>query len=361
MQTQQQIQSEYSNPRFVHFRNYGPLPYYPAEFATPFFGTMRIKSLPSEFHSPYNVAILMEYVLQIGKVMQIEMLEEGAIVFFSYWHSNNNTMELYRQISTLHTTETLMDSECPGISKWIEIYADFPLFESKPGFDPIHSIEVTPFQPNYPISPMPPPPHPTLPIQEGEWTGLYIPMIPTDMLLHGIDFKSSDLQDFIENKIQIGKVRRIDLVDRDDLLNFDDETNPIQAAFIHMECWYDNYNTHILRSTLNTKGELRQRGYHDGRQMIKFSGKVAQCDTYSRYFVFKINHKPIPDADGKLNIHQLAALKTKHEAELEEARKEIEVLRAELDLLKNGHPTTPVHMGPTEESLYHAFSKSSFD
>jgi hypothetical protein len=169
-------------------------------------------------------------------------------------------------------------------------------------------------------------------IQEGEWTSLYIPMIPTDMHLSGLKFSKDNIQDFIENKIKIGRVRRIDFVDRDDMPSFDEKTNPIQAAFIHMQVWYDNYNAHMLRNTINQKGEIRQRGYHDGKQMIRFTAKEGTVENMFRYFVFKINHKPIPDADGKLNIHQLAALKTKYEAELEEARAEITRLKEELSI-----------------------------
>jgi hypothetical protein len=156
--------------------------------------------------------------------------------------------------------------------------------------------------------------------KEGDWTSLYIPIIPTDMMLDGNRFESRHLQDFIENKIQIGKVRRIDFVDRDDLEYFD-ESNPIKAAFIHMEFWFDNYNANILRNALNSKGEHRQRGYHDGMKMNKFVAENKE--NMFRYFVFKINHKPIPDADGKLNIHQLAALKTKHEEEIKKLKEEL--------------------------------------
>jgi len=217
--------------------------------------------------------------------------------------------------------------------------------------------------------PMPPPPVSIMQIPEGEWTSLYVPMIPNDMLLCGYEFKAMHLQDFIENKLQIGKVRRIDFVDRDDLIQFNEE-NPIQAAFIHMLCWYDNYNAHMLRNALNTKGEMRQRGFHNGREMLKFTGKETQTENYFRYFVFKINHKPIPDADGKLNIHQLAALKTKHEAELVEAHAEVERLKQEIENMKSVETNAPTSSSThgeqkpfcvMEKTMYDSFSKSSFE
>jgi hypothetical protein len=181
-------------------------------------------------------------------------------------------------------------------------------------------------------------------------------------------------------KIQIGKVRRIDVVDRDDLLHFNEE-NPIQAAFIHMDYWYNTYNAITLRNVLNTQGEMRQRGFHNGIEMVKFTGNQSQFDHPFRYFVFKINHKPIPDADGKLNIHQLAALKTKHEAQLEEAYFEIERLKEVIENIQtNPRTSTPVSppcdekvqevfenhcggekMSISENALYQAFSKSSFE
>jgi len=199
-------------------------------------------------------------------------------------------------------------------------------------------------------------------LKEDEWTGLYIPVIPSDMALNGTAFDARrDLQDFIEAKMQIGKVRRIDFVDRDDLPNYDETENPVLAAFIHMEAWYDNYNAHMLRNAINEKGEVRQRGYHDGKQMIRFLNTGADNNVNAfRYFVFKINHKPIPDADGKLNIHQLAALKTKHEAELAEAYDEIERLKEELARLKPEVMVSPETNVVDSNVFYDIFSKSSF-
>jgi hypothetical protein len=125
---------------------------------------------------------------------------------------------------------------------------------------------------------------------------------------------------------------------------------------------------------------MRQRGFHNGIEMVKFTGNQSQFDHPFRYFVFKINHKPIPDADGKLNIHQLAALKTKHEAQLEEAYSEIESLKNVIEILTSKlHMSTPEdssydcgkpvysssseqkNMSITENALYEAFSKSSFE
>ena len=136
------------------------------------------------------------------------------------------------------------------------------------------------------------------------------------------------LQDFIENKLAIGKVRRIDFVERDDIFineegkiyhiipNLDEngspkipetETNPepnILAAFIHMECWYSNQKTQQIRYNLDTHGQFHMRGYNDLYGFHNFYGKNGN----EHYFVLKINHKPIPDADGKLNVHQLLSL-----------------------------------------------------
>jgi hypothetical protein len=166
---------------------------------------------------------------------------------------------------------------------------------------------------------------PKMQIPEGEWTSLYIPFLPEGLILDGIGFTHEDLQSFIENKARIGKVRRIDFVDRDDLVKEEGEV-PLKAAFIHMQYWCDNKNSQYLRSLLNTQGNYRQRGYFNGKQYVNFVSFTGK----DMYFSLKINHKPIPDADGTLNIHQLAAIKTKHEKELEEKTAEIENLKAQL-------------------------------
>jgi hypothetical protein len=315
VQTQSSRETRFSPHQSMSFTNFHILPSYPAHFVPSFGGVIKLEYLPLEYQTEKEVAYFMEDVLKIGKVSHVFLQEQSAIIYFYFWYSTNNNLELMEQFYV------------KGDSWWIspptvEIQILHCDLSWKDG-TPMNQIWLSPVIQHGPLPKL-------LDIPEGEWTSLYIPMIQTDIMLDGVAFTAEHLQEFIENRLQIGKVRRIDLVDRDDLLQFN-EKNPIQAAFIHMECWFDNYNTHLLRNSLNTKGEIRQRGYHDGKQMIKFTGKELQGDTYFRYFVFKINHKPIPDADGKLNIHQLSALKTKHEAELEEARAEIELLKAELE------------------------------
>ena len=192
-----------------------------------------------------------------------------------------------------------------------------------------------------------------LKLPEGTWTSLHIPVLTNTMMLDGVPFILTEhLQDFVENKLAIGRVRRIDFVERDDMyidnvtgaichrkteeevgaelelepgeIPEPDET-PVLAAFIHMEYWFKNKNVQKLRHDLDTYGQSHVRGYNgsDTHHHHQFQGMNGD----DPFFIFKINHKPIPDADGKLNIQQLASMNTQLKEELADRDTEIENLK----------------------------------
>ena len=190
---------------------------------------------------------------------------------------------------------------------------------------------------------------PLLSLPADAWTSLHIPVLPNDMCIDGKPFGPSDLQDFIENKMCIGTVKRIDFVERDDMVQTangqirhleegelaDDEQGekPITAAFIHMQNWYSTNITNAMRHTLDKHGQYHIRGYYGPDNYNDFRAFYQQSDNgtqKTKYFVFKINHRPIPDADDKLNIHQLAAIKTKQDAEIEALKQKVLKMEQEL-------------------------------
>ena len=148
------------------------------------------------------------------------------------------------------------------------------------------------------------------------WTSIHIPILPKNLSrynpatrtfdntpIEGFYDTVSGLTNLFQNKLGYGKVKRVDLVTRDDK-----DGNP-KAAFIHFDHWYDNKNARFIREKLDESGNFRQKGYYDGFNMQRFM-VMNGPDMQDAYFNIKINHRPIPEVDEatcELNIHQLVA------------------------------------------------------
>ena len=316
---------------------------------------IRIARLPDEYNTHAGVIDLVERVLCIGRVHSLRIEDftldnknqtkfKTAYIEFKYWYESNNNIMLNNYLQNL--AEYRKDYP-ETITKNVDLYTKFKFHWSNGS--PMDHLSISPcllkdnkntellnllnlnrigqFQ--------------EMILSEDKWSSLYIPILPNDLWLDGRPFNPrNDLKNFIEHCLCIGKVRRIDFVDRDDL-EVSHGKKQVIAAFIHMDKWYDNKIAHDLRNTLDNVGNFRQKGYlycnqynrlqlskfytfvHDDLEMAINTSKIQE-----KYFVFKINYKPIPDADGSLNIHQLAAIKTKNEEELAEKDKEIVLLKA---------------------------------
>ena len=82
----------------------------------------------------------------------------------------------------------------------------------------------------------------------------------------------------------------------------------VKSAFIHFDYWYNNNNAKFLRDKLNTSGQFKQKGFYDGSNTHRFMVRNDNGDKVPGYFVFKINHKPIPEVEEtELNMSQLVA------------------------------------------------------
>ena len=178
-----------------------------------------------------------------------------------------------------------------------------------------------------------------LDIHEGDWTSIYIPCLsPTLALMNHRDtlhpFLPKYLRDFLEKIIRIGKVRRIDFVDRD----VQNLSVPVKAAFVHFEYWYDTHNARNLREKLNVYGQYRQKGYmYKGKRCNFYNTHTAYPNDNLRmgYFDIRINHKPINETDCDRNIHQLYAENLLLEQELAARNATIEELRNELQMFRD--------------------------
>jgi hypothetical protein len=173
----------------------------------------------------------------------------------------------------------------------------------------------------------------------GDWNSIYIPYLSNQLvLMNHYDavhpFLPKYLRDFLEKVVRIGKVRRIDFVDRD----VPSSTVPVKAAFVHFEYWYDTQTARNLREKLNTYGQYRQKGYiYKGKKCNFYQSMTTYQDGTIRpgYFDIRINHKPIEETDCDRNIHQLYAENLLLERELAERNARIEELQRELQQIRS--------------------------
>jgi len=163
-----------------------------------------------------------------------------------------------------------------------------------------------------------------LEISSTEWTSIYIPVIPANLHLSNQDgitnkFYPKYLKSFLENNLNLGKIKRIDFVDR----NIETSSVTVKGAFVHFDYWYDSNESKYLRHILNTKQKYRQMGYQYNDKLCTFYTRDETGATHSAYLMVKINHKPIEEADYDVNVHQLKAVIKKFEQEKVESDKKI--------------------------------------
>lgn len=156
------------------------------------------------------------------------------------------------------------------------------------------------------------------------WSSIYIPVVPGNLHLSNHNnetnrFYPKNLKTFIENNLNLGKVRRIDFVDR----NIETSTITVKGAFIHFEYWYDSNEAKYLRHILDTKQKYRQMGYQYNDKMCSFYTRDESGATHPAYLMMKINHKPIEEVDYDVNVHQLKAVIKRFEQEKNESDKKI--------------------------------------
>ena len=164
-----------------------------------------------------------------------------------------------------------------------------------------------------------------LELEEGEYTSLYIPVIPSNLYLgNPTNMKEKNkflpkyMKSFVENNLRLGSVKRIDFVDR----SIDNSDVPVKCAYIHFNYWFDNDLARGFRDTLSKDGKVKTFGYQSGiddaQETTRFFKILPQGQYASGYFMFKINYKPIDEADYEQNVHQLAAANKVLEQKLKE-------------------------------------------
>lgn len=149
------------------------------------------------------------------------------------------------------------------------------------------------------------------------WNSLFIPMLPPSMI------DEQKLTDIVENKLTIGKVKRVDIVAKPNTQNR-------FMAFIHFDYWYYTYETNLFRQNIEKNNQVDVFGYIESYRYLNksnlndniiytdwnnnkcyplFNGQfyVPDENFYNNatlYIRFMINKTPIPETE--LNQHQLA-------------------------------------------------------
>lgn len=163
-----------------------------------------------------------------------------------------------------------------------------------------------------------------------QFKSLYIPVLPKDMSLDGEHlFDESSLKNYFEEKIQLGKVNRIDYVEKK-LAN--NSTNI--SAFVHFDMWYETAENMLY--DLKEESEIRLNGYWtpNRRQYINIRSKNNLA--LQRYFAVRINKTPIPEVKvPELNIHQLIASNKFMENLIEEQKIKMEAMEDKIRILSS--------------------------
>ena len=163
-----------------------------------------------------------------------------------------------------------------------------------------------------------------LTLESDDWNSLFIPVVPPETVItyeNGEKKKLSDagvLLDFIENKLQFGKVSRIDFVNKKN-----DQGITKQMAFVHFAYWFTG--SKYIRDYIDNRGEIR---------FAKYAGNAFRHARYdiNRFITFRQNKTPIPEVidEPEKNMHQLVNNCNLMEKLIEEQKKEIETLKLQL-------------------------------
>lgn len=312
--------------------------------------SLQLVSLPIEYNDTDGVIDLFENELKFGKVSSVRIIERknynqrlrSHIVTktaFIDMEGINNTPAVRDLQSSLNNKDNMMTS--PSVT----VVIDFPIHWEN-GDNMTHlSIrtategsgkprEVSP--PSTTVSTSEPE---NMELSGDDWKSVYIPILPSNMYVNNpIDnsyhtFQPRNLKSLLENELRLGKVQRVDFIDREL-----EDGQTAKSAFIHFEYWYNNNNAKFLRDKLNTSGQFKQKGFYDGSNTHRFMVRNDNGDKVPGYFVFKINHKPIPEVEEtELNMSQLVAANKVLEEKMSERDELIEKLQAELAELRGNN------------------------
>ena len=169
-----------------------------------------------------------------------------------------------------------------------------------------------------------------------EMKSFYIPVLPTDILLNGQEFKSEEsIKDFFELRLQVGRVARVDFIKKPT-----SNDHNLIAVFVHFESWERSVETDALIYAMNEKDEITLEGYQNHLKGM-FVPFVSKHNKYKhRFLKMKINRSPIKTVEEiPKNMHQIVNNYGLMETLIEEQKKKIAELESIISKLieQNGN------------------------
>jgi hypothetical protein len=324
-----------------------------SELETKYLFGINIGRLPHKYNTTASCTHFIEDILQLGIVNQIDIqsfntkenITQYSATLQLTWNNNVNTFALLEKLDQVDEKQQIFIKPFETRTRFVpflRFWKENVTWENNRPMTHLTIRKVTlldveqvagfeHLNPNGEIID-------TLVLANDDWQSLHIPIIPKNIYLSSSNDDEKEyldtengLTNLIENIMVLGKVKRIDFVDRDDLQPV------VKAAFIHFENWYNNENTILLRHVLSKDGNLKiakisnMETGENGDLVVPGTGS----STRPAFIVFKVNHRPIPEVvESELNIHQLYAIKNKLETQLTEKDEEIEKLKQEIENLK---------------------------
>ena len=307
--------------------------------------SLQLVSLPIEYNDTEAVIALFETTLRIGKVSNVRIIERTN--YNQRLRSQIVTKTAFIDLECMYNTQAVRELQHylnneVGVTQTPSVTAvtEFPIHWEN-GDNMTHlsirtAIEGSGKPKDTSSQPAATSEPDNMELAETEWKSVYIPILPANMYVNNpVDnsyhtFQPRNLKSLLENELRLGKVRRVDFIDREL-----EDGQSVKSAFIHFDYWYNNNNAKFLRDKLNTTGQFKQKGFYDGSNTHRFMIRNDNGDKVPGYFVFKINHKPIPEVEEtELNMSQLVAANKVLEEKMAERDELIAKLQAELEELR---------------------------
>jgi hypothetical protein len=287
----------------------------------------RIVSLPAGYMTQEQVTDLIENVLDIGSVASVEVQQRAfngvpyhtAFVEMGSWTDKEYASNLLEQL-----VDAGKDTVAMGFAGQTFVWPNgkpmnhlsFKALDHMPTKQYVKQTDSSEW-----------------PLSDSDWKSIYIPCIPDDIKVfdghNTYSFGQEHLTFMIENGLNLGEVSRIDYV------NQVKDERTVKTAYVHFKKWNDNRQVEELRNQLNTVGSKKIYSFGGrGSGLFTLKGEIVDqagsIKEINRYLVFKINHKPIPEAPEGANAAQLSAANVYLENLVKDKDAEIEKLRAQL-------------------------------
>ena len=259
--------------------------------ATSSIQAVRVVSLPRELQTTHDVASFVTAELGFGEVNWVNIVSMKTDNGVSYRSAFVDVVETPQHAIVGCSNEQLRDHN----NYQVPSNGRFHFENGKP----MSHIKIVVCKKNSPsIEP--------LVLEDGEWSSLYLPIVPADLSIDNGDLQFKDqpsMSEFFEDLLKIGQISRIDFIDKQE---------SGRSAFVHFDHWYNNRTAIQVRKTIASHGQFVCKGYYDGFEFSAFDN--------NRYLALKMDTKG--EVSSKNEITELDAANARI-AELEKQNAEL--------------------------------------